>query len=176
MNADKCGDTTFTQLRREGAVCMYRRDRVSNGELHSFEVFVTKTVKAGAPLPGGGTVAEDYEQYPGASSFGRSAWSTNAEQRANKIFDGLIKKAVAAVEHETEEIETVPVARVAKGEVTLKLPDKPFTQKELAAFNGLDNYKEVYSDLQKMLSNKTLKVVGERTAGRGKAAKLFGPA
>ena len=70
----------------------------------------------------------------------------------------------------------MPVARVEKGEVTLKLPEKPFTQKELAAFNGIDNYKAVYSDLQKMLSTGVLKVVGEREATRGKPAKLFGKA
>jgi hypothetical protein len=184
MNADKCGNHTFTQVRREGNVCLYRRNRLSDGRYSCFEVFITKVVKAGAPLPGGGQVAEDYEQYPGAASFGRTAWSicgveAVAERRALTIFDELVKGKTKTVEVEEtggEEAETMPVARVVKGEVTLKLPEKPFTQKELAAYNGFDNYKIVYSDLQKMLLNGTLKVVGTREAGRGKPAKLFGKA
>ena len=75
-------------------------------------------------------------------------------------------------------IEThVKVARVSsKGRVTLELPDKPFSQKELAAFNNIANYKEVYSDLQRMLASGMVKVHGFREVSegtRGKAAKLF---
>jgi len=182
MNADKCGDHTFTQVRRENNVAAYRRNSVATGRFHTFEVFLIKVVKAGAPLPGGGTVAESYEQYPGASAFGRSAWSMGGEEKAAlkvtmKKFDELLKsKSPVVVEETSTEVETVPVARVAKGEVTLKIPDQPFTQKELAAFNGIENYKEVYSDLQKMLASKALKIVGQREVTRGKAAKLFGKA
>ncbi len=178
FNADKCGDQIFTQVKREGNVCMYRRQKIAGGPIQSFEVFVTKVVKAGAPLPGGGQVAEDYEQYPGKSAFGRTAWSiggVDGEKRASEKFDLLVKEAnkIIDLDAEIEENDPMPVARVSKGEVTLKIPEKPFTQKELAAFNGFDNYKVVYSDLQKMLSNGTLKVAGERESTRGKPAKLF---
>lgn len=182
MNADKCGNHTFTQIRREKNVAAYRRNRESDNRFQGFEVFLIKVVKAGAPLPGGGVVAEDYEQYPGASVFGRSAWSMCGNEKAALAqtmlkFNELLKDKAAVVVETTEpEGETVPVARVVKGEVTLKLPDKPFTQKELAAFNGIANYKEVYSDLQKMLASKTVKVVGQREVTRGKPAKLFGKA
>lgn len=179
MNADKCGNHTFTQVRREKNVAAYRRNKVTNNHFEGFEVFLIKVVKAGAALPGGGKVAEDYEQYPGSSAFGKHAWSIggaekDAEKRAMKLFDSLLKTEIpVVVEAETEETETVPVARVVRGEVTLKLPDNPFTQRELAAANDLENYKAVYSDLQKMLKSGVLKVVGEKQAGRGKAAKLF---
>lgn len=176
MNADKCGNHTFTQVRRQGNVCLYRRDRVTNGSLFGFEVFLTKTVKAGSPLPGGGTVAEDYEQYPGASSFGRSAWNTNSEKRADELFAELLGKQTAIVP-ETEETELVPVARVSqpKGDRrALKWPEGPFTQKDLAAFNGIDNYKEVYTDLQRALANGTLKISEQtKEVARGRAAKMF---
>lgn len=183
MNADKCGNHTFTQVRREKNVAAYRRNAVDSGRFRGFEVFVVKVVKAGAPLPGGGVVAEDYEQYPGASSFGRSAWSMCGNEKAAlaatmQKFDELLKGKAVVVAEEPAVIEgeTVPVARVVKGEVTLKIPDQPFTQKELAAFNGIKNYKEVYSDLQKMLATKAVKVVGQREVTRGKPAKLFGKA
>lgn len=178
MNADKCGNHTFTQTRREGNFCIYRRNRVSDGTVHSYEVFITRLIKAGTPLPGGNFVAEDYEQYPGANAFGRTAWSysgTHAEQAAKKTFDRIkAKKEQPEVEIETEGTVTViPVARVSKSKVTLKLPDKPFTQKDLAAFNNITNYKEVYAPLQAMLADKTLRQAGTKETTRGKAAKLF---
>jgi len=175
MNADKCGNHTFTQTRREGNFCIYRRNRCSDGSLHSYEVFITRTVKAGTPLPGGNVVSEDYEQYPGANAFGRTAWSYSgkqAEQAANIKFD-RIKAEKEQPEVEVDgEIVPVPVARVSKAKVELKLPDKPFTQKELAAFNKIDNYKEVYAPLQNMLATKVLRLAGTREVTRGKPAKL----
>jgi hypothetical protein len=177
MNADKCGNHKFTQVRREGMICMYQRIKIETDRLHSVEVFVTKLVKAGSPLPGGGTVAEDYEQYPGASSFGRTAWSTNSIEGGNIIFNRLLAKNVPVVEGENEETELVTVARVTqpKGDRRgLKWPEGPFTQKQLAAFNEIGNYKEVYTDLQRALANGTLKV-SEQTheVNRGRAAKMF---
>lgn len=179
MNADKCGNHTFTQVRRDGNVAAYRRNNLNDNHFRGFEVFLIKVVKAGASLPGGGIVAESYEQYPGASFFGRSAWSITgvekvAEGRAMELFDELIKTETDPTEAEEIRMEVVPVARVVKGEVTLKIPEVPFTQKELASFNGIENYKDVYSNLQKMLNGKILKVVGQREVTRGKPAKLFG--
>lgn len=177
MNADKCGNHTFTQIRREGNFCIYRRNRCSDGSLHSVEVFITRTIKAGTPLPGGNTVAEDYEQYPGANAFGRTAWSysgKDAELAANIKFDRIkAEKEQPEVEIELDGAVTVPVVRVTKEKPTLKLPTKPFTQKELAAFNQIENYKEVYAPLQAMLANNTLRLAGTREVTRGKAAKLF---
>jgi len=178
MNADKCGNHTFTQTRREGNFCIYRRNRVSDGTVHSYEVFITRVIKAGTPLPGGNFVAEDYEQYPGANAFGRTAWSysgAQAEPAANLVFDRIkAAKEQPEVEIETDgAVTTIPVARVAKSKLELKLPGKPFTQKELAAHNNIANYKEVYSSLQSMLADKILRLAGTREVTRGKAAKLF---
>jgi len=177
MNADKCGNHTFTQVRREGNICMYRRNRVDNDRLHTVEVFVTRVVKAGSPLPGGGTVAEDYEQYPGASSFGRTAWSTGDIKGGELIFERLLKKQIAVEEADTNETELVPVARVVqpKGERrALNWPTVPFTQKDLAAFNHIDNYKEVYTDLQRALATNHVRVCEQvKEVNRGRAAKMF---
>jgi len=184
MNADKCGNHTFTQLRREGEFAMYRRDRVKEGTFHSAEVFKVKVVKAGV----GYNTGDDYEQYPGYAAFGRHAWSISGDEKtaiaaANRKFDALLKNEVpiveAEIEGETEVSESVPVVRVVSPtpiKAGLKLPNGEFSQKELAAFNGFDNYKVVYSDLQKMLARGILKLGSKREKAdgvRGKAAQLF---
>lgn len=180
-NADGCGNHTFTQLRREGDFAMYRRDRVKEGTFHSAEIFKVKVVKANT----GYNKGDDYEQYPGKTAFGRHAWSISGEEKTaiacgNRKFDKLLKNEVVielADEPETEMETSVPVVRVVSPtpiKQGLKLPDKPFTQKELASWNNISNYKEVYSDLQKMLARGILKIVGERDSIRGKKAKLFG--
>lgn len=181
-NCDKCGNHTFTQLRKDGNVYLYRRNRMDS-TFHSFEVFVAKTVLAGSPLPNGTVVEEDYIQYPGASAFGRTAWSISGKEEiglmaANRKFNAVLKRDVV-VEVEEPEIEaddSVPVVRVistAPIKEGLKLPNGEFSQKELAKFNGFDNYKVVYSDLQKMLARGILKRGSVRPATRGKPAQLF---
>ena len=92
------------------------------------------------------------------------------------MFEQLLKNEKPEITVDDDEGETVPVVRVvskAPVKAGLKLPDKPFSQKELAAFNGFDNYKVVYSDLQKMLANGMLKLAGKRESTRGKSAQLF---
>jgi hypothetical protein len=177
MNADKCGDHTFTQIRREGNICCYRRNRVSDNRVHSFEVFITRVVKAGSPLPGGGMVAEDYEQYPGKTAFGRTAWSILMEQRANTVFNGLLAKNVIPEPDTAEETELVNIVKVVRPKSdrrAIKFPKGPFTQKDLAAFNGIENYKEVYTDLQRALADGTLKISAQvKEVSRGRAAKMF---
>ena len=163
---------------------MYRRDRVKEGTFHSAEVFKVKVVKAGV----GYNTGDDYEQYPGYADFGRHAWSISGDEKtaiaaANRKFDALLKNEVpiveAEIEGETEVSESVPVVRVVSPtpiKAGLKLPNGEFSQKELAAFNGFDNYKVVYSDLQKMLARGILKLGSKREKAdgvRGKAAQLF---
>ncbi len=177
QNADKSGNNRFIQVRKEKDVALYRRE-TTEGHLIGFEVFRFKTIQAGAPLPGGGVVEETYESYPGGKAFGRTAWFCGDEERAVARFNELLTGKAAVVEAEGEtEHEAVPVVRVvstAPIKEGLKLPDGPFTQKELASFNGFDNYKVVYSDLQKMLSKGILKVSEKvHDSTRGKSAKMF---
>jgi predicted DCC family thiol-disulfide oxidoreductase YuxK len=179
-NADKSGDNRFIQIKKEKDVALYRREKM-DGSLKGFEVFSFKTIQTGALLPGGNVVQETYQSYPGGKSFGKTAWyisGENAADRAHEMFDSLVKGKVQ-VEPETDETEEteeiVPVVKVSTTPMKdgLKFPEKPFTQKELAAFNGFDNYKVVYSDLMKGLNSGKLRVFGERPAPRGKPARLF---
>lgn len=74
---------------------------------------------------------------------------------------------------------TVPVVRVTSAAPVksgLRFPSGEFSQKELAAFNGFDNYKVVWSDLQKLLAKGVLVKASKREKAegqRGKAAQLF---
>jgi hypothetical protein len=183
MNSDKCGNHTFTQLRREGNFALYRRDRVCDGKFHSVEVFKVKVVKAGT----GYNTGDDYEQYPGGEAFGRHAWSISGEEKTaiecgNRRFDKLLKNEVAIEPMDETEVEaetSVPVVRVVSPtpiKQGLKLPDGEFSQRELASYNGFDNYKVVYSDLQKMLQRGILVLGSKRKkadGARGKTAQLF---
>ena len=179
-NCDLSGNDRFIQLKKEGNVALYRREHM-DGEEKAFEVFQFKTVLEGAGQRGGGTVKESYEQYPGGKAFGKTAWyisGGNAIERAHEMFDNLVRGKVE-VELEPEEAEetdeVVPVVKVSKAPMKdgLTFPKGPFTQRELATHNKLENYKVVYSDLMKGLANGKLKVSGERPSIRGKPAKLF---
>jgi hypothetical protein len=173
------GAVTLKQVIRNEKVAVY--NRLKKGHSEGFEVFIIGFALKGAPLPGGGTEAEDRERYPTANTFGRTAWFVSgpgAEGRAIELFEKLGKGKIqvdTTAEPDSDETETPTLRqpRVARAVVDLNIPEKPFTQKELAAFNKIENYKEVYSDLQRMLNNGTLKVSGTRDSVRGKSAKLF---
>jgi hypothetical protein len=132
-------------------------------------------------MRGGGVETEDREPYPGKSAFGKTAWyisGPNAVDRAHELFSKLVK-GESAVDEENLEVETedevVPVVKVLNTPMKdgLKFPKGPFTQRELATHNGLENYKVVYSDLMKGLNSGKIRVAGERPAPRGKPARLF---
>lgn len=94
MNANKVGDNVFKQLKRVGNICLYSRTPIHDEEPRWWEVIITKVVKEGTPLPGGAKVEADYENYPGASSFGLTGWFYNRLSDAEKRFDDLVKKSL----------------------------------------------------------------------------------
>lgn len=188
-NSDGNGKNTFTQIRRDGDVALYRRETM-DGHLVGYEVFKFNIILKGAEGRGGIIVDEDYERYPSKGSFGKSAWfigGKNAEDRAMERFTELVTgiKTVEPVnttedDGDDDEIEgtAVPVIRVVSSEAPVKdgftWPKGRFTQKELAAWNHIDNYKQVYSDLMKGLSRGIIKIAGVRSRDDGKrSAKEF---
>lgn len=185
-NSDGNGKNTFTQIRRDGDVALYRRETMG-GHLVGYEVFKFNVILKGAEGRGGITVDEDYERYPSKGSFGKSAWfigGKNAEDRAMERFTELVTgiKTVEPVNttendgDDDDETETVPVIRVSNKACKdgFSWPKGRFTQKELAAFNHIDNYKQVYSDLMKGLSRGIIKIKGVRSRDDGKrSAKEF---
>lgn len=140
-NADKCGDHIFTQIKRTGNVAVYRRNEVDTNKLIGFEVFVIKTVKAGTVFAKGGTPTEnDYESYPGSSSFGKSAWFCVTEDRAMERFDQLVEK------------NSEP-----KGP---KIPSGNFTLMDFATSNNLGLTKETADVLTSLIRSRVCKFIG----------------
>ena len=98
-----------------------------------------------------------------------------------KTFSNGIEPKAAPVELEVISTEVMiidpSVSRGRKGTLTkgkLNLPDVPFSQKELAAFNNIADYKHVYGRLHEMVDNGTLVKAGIRdNPGRGKDIQLY---
>jgi hypothetical protein len=166
MNADATGNQTFRQLRKDSGVALYERIRSDNSHF-GYEVFVIKTVKAGKKLPGGKVVEEDYERYPGAHVWGKTAWSPKTLSDAEDKFDEL----VAMVKSE----EGQPKRRGRKSKkVNLVLPKGDFTMKMLIAETGLTQ-PVLYVRLQKLIKDGAVKEVArvKSEGGRGKAAVVY---
>ena len=164
-NCDSVGNTTFKQLRKQDGVALYERFK---GDNHfCYEVFVVKTIKAGTPLPGGKKVEEDYEQYPGAAQWGKTAWSPKTLDKAEDMFDKLVKKL------KSEEGQPKRRGRKSKT-VNLALPSGEFTMKMLITETGLTQ-PVLYVRLQKLLKENKVKEVGrvKPEGGRGKAMVVY---
>lgn len=105
---------TLRFVKREGLVCLYERIKKS-GQSDGYEVFTVKVVQEGAPMPGGGVVAETYESYPRGNSFGKTAWQIIGKDKAEEKFQTLLNKANHVEEEATE--FTVPVAEFTCGDL-----------------------------------------------------------
>ncbi len=102
-NCDFCGNHTFTQIRFEKDIYIYRRTR-KDGTIHSYEVFSRKIVKAGTTYPNGKVEPEDRVSYPGKSSFGRTAASCKTLEWAEKRFDDMLNGRFIRPDEPEEEI------------------------------------------------------------------------
>jgi len=165
-NADFTGKQTFRQLRKDNGVAMYERIRPDDSHF-GYEVFLIKTVKAGKKLPGGKVVTEDYERYPGAHVWGKTAWSAKTLDDAEDKFD----KLVAMVKSEVGQ----PKRRGRKSKkIDLVLPVGEFTMKMLIAETGL-THSVLYVRLQKLIKDGIVKEVRRQKSetARGKAVVVY---
>lgn len=85
------------QIKRVGDIAIYERTVAKSGRPDGYEV-IKISRHEGYEL--GGQKIEPAETYPGASQFGKSAWSTNTLQRAEQIF---AEKLAEAKENEAKE-------------------------------------------------------------------------
>ena len=166
MNADKCGNEVFRQMRKSDGVAMYQRIRT--GGRYGYEVFIIKTIKAGTALPGGKSVAEDYEQYPGAAQWGKTAWSPGSRGAANAKFDALVKRLRSEVGQPKRR------GRKATAATTFVVPVGKFTMKMLIEQTGMTQ-PVLYVRLQKLIKEgKVVEVDRVRTeTGRGRLAVVY---
>jgi len=166
MNCDKCGNHTFKQRRKteigDSGVALYQRIKL-DGQHFAWEVFMYKTIKAGTALPGGKQVLEDYQQYPGAAQWGKSAWGPSTLSYANKQFDELVEKLKNEVGQ--------PKRRGRKCSIKkdIVLPKGKFTMKILVAKTGLTQ-PALYLRLQKLVKEGIVIEVGrmKSESGRGR--------
>ena len=161
-NTDKSGDQIFRQMRKKDGVAMYQRIR-PDGSIKGYDVFIIKTIKAGTPLPHGKSVAEDYEQYPGAAQWGKTAWSPSSESAAEEKFDDLVLRMRSEIGQ--------PKRRGRKAVATTKfvVPSGKFTMKMLVEQTGMTQ-PVLYMRIQKLITDGKVVVVdrirSENSRGR----------
>ena len=190
-NADQCGLHTFKQVKRCSNAAIYQRIR-KDGTTHSFEAFRVKVVKAGAKLPNGTLVQEDYESYPGKSAFGRHAYSCKTIAQAEMRYDEVIKNQEpidTSVDEEgddsTSGVKTKPDTktnatkgtrgRKAIDRSTIRMPKKgeKFEVKGLHLMNLEVSFGFIYQHLRLLLSTGQVKVFDSVSGGRGKPRLIY---
>ena len=142
-NFDRVGNTKFIQLKKENGVAIYERQNM-DGSFRSYEVFIVKVIEKGTALPGGNSVQETYEQYPGCAAFGKTAYDCKTIASAEERYDELVKKVKCSNDAKEESIKTgVPVKRGRKAstkmnvKMTLK-KDSKFTINMLNTYTGVN--------------------------------------
>jgi len=79
----KTNGTTYSLVKRTSWKAMYK------AEGGQYEVFKVKVLPAtemfGNPVP-------EREKFPGNEDFGKFAWCLSSREKADEIYDGLIKK------------------------------------------------------------------------------------
>lgn len=193
-NANGTGLQTFLMVLHgtnpEGNnVYIYQRTTEDN-KPYGFEVFIPNIKKAGTyPLPGGKeiTYPEDFEEYPGASLFGKKAWSCLTLERAKEHFERLMCKGAAEVDEEEPEKDALSVSsevifnpsspKKQKGmKPILIYPVGEFSVKDLAETNKVD-YPIAFIFVKESISTGKIKETRkERRNVKGKETQLYAKA
>lgn len=186
-NVDQCGLHTFKQIKCTDKAALYQRIR-KDGTTHSWESFRIKIVRAGAKLPNGTVVAEDYVQYPGKSAFGKYAYSCTTLGSAERHFDEIVQLQLendsekVVDEDDGENKVTVKVegskgkrGRKAIDRKSIKMPIKgeKFDLKGFHLLNPDVSIGFLYQHLKGLL-NIDIKIVDTVSGGRGKPRLVYG--
>ena len=178
-NYDRVGNTKFIQIKKENGVAIYERQNM-DGSFRSYEVFVVKVIEKGTALPGGNSVQETYEQYPGCAAFGKTAYDCKTIASAEERFDELVKKVKCSNDAKEESIKTgVPVKRGRKAstkmnvKMTLK-KDSKFTISMLNTYTGV-NTVYIRKAVNEWLESGAITVSGvvKSESGRGKPSTEY---
>jgi hypothetical protein len=176
-NFDRVGNTKFIQIKKENGVAIYERQNM-DGSTRSYEVFIVKVVPKGTALPGGNTVQETYEQYPGCAAFGKTAYDCKTIDTAEKRFDELVKKVKDSADAKEEAVKTGnPVKRGRKANsktATVTVPSGKFTMKMLMSEYQLPQ-PTLYLIVKKWIAEAKVGVVDSvrNESGRGKPALVY---
>ena len=178
-NFDRVGNTKFIQRKKENGVAMYERQNM-DGTFRSYEVFIVKVVPKGTALPGGNTVQETYEQYPGCAAFGKTAYDCKTIDQAEKRFDELVKKVKDSNDAKEESIKTgkpIRRGRKASPKVNVKMTlnkGSKFTISMLSTYTGMDSV-FIRKAVKQWLIDGVISVTGsvKSESGRGKPANEY---
>ena len=162
-NFDRVGNTKFIQIKKENGVAIYERQNM-DGSTRSYEVFIVKVVPKGTALPGGNTVQETYEQYPGCAAFGKTAYDCKTIDRAEERFAELVEKVKASADAKEEAVKTA----------TVNVPSGKFTMKMLISEYELPQ-PTLYLIVKKWIAEAKVGVVDSvrNESGRGKPALVY---
>jgi len=194
-NNDFVGNCNFDLVKKQNDVYLYHRTNM-DGSHRSYEVFISKFIAKGTPLPGGLSEKEDRMAYPGAAQFGKTAYDCKTLDQAERRFDELLVKSKEKVLNKELSLKTGKIVRgrksnpnkvvvvKAKGgkrgrkrmDVKFQLPQvgETFTMKQLVAASGVSQ-PLLYIRLQELIgSGKVQESARVRTEGqRGRAAVLY---
>jgi len=173
-NFDRVGNTKFIQIKKENGVAIYERQNM-DGSFRSYEVFIVKVVPKGTALPGGNTVQETYEQYPGCAAFGKTAFDCKTIDRAEERFAELVEKVKASADAKEEAVKTgnpVKRGRKAGPKMNVKMPlnkGTKFTISMLTTYTGI-NTVYIRKAVKEWLNDGVISVNGnvKNETGRGK--------
>lgn len=183
-NANTSGLHKFHQLRRgvnpKGeSVYIYNRI-TAEGNVFGFEVFTPMVTKAGTvqKFPNGSTrtIEDDTENYPGASSFGRTAYFCSTMDRAEFRFNELM-----GIENLTEvhvAVNPKPVAVTPKpvkpsNSPEPQYPGPEFTMQEISDLNGIEKTK-MYFLMRDLLAQGKVRELRRESRGRGRPTVIYG--
>lgn len=187
-NIDKCGDNRFIEVRREGTVVIFRREKMDK-TFKSYEIHILGIVKQGSPLPGGLFVKEDYEHLASSQKWGKMGWECKNIKQALEFFEKA-KQIVAQKElnrqlrdnpetenEELPEVELVPVVHKKRGRkavvrAEIVFPDGEFTMKQLLEVNTSYTAPTLYISVQDLLGKK-IKIERRESSGRGKPCIIY---
>ena len=178
-NFDRVGNTKFIQLKKENGVAIYERQNM-DGSTRSYEVFIVKVIEKGTALPGGNSVQETYEQYPGCAAFGKTAYDCKTIASAEERFDELVKKVKCSNDAKEESIKTgVPVKRGRKASTKMDVKmtlDKgsKFTISMLTTYTGVDTV-YIRKAVNEWLESGVITISGvvKSESGRGKPSTEY---
>lgn len=178
-NFDRVGNTKFIQLKKENGVAIYERQNM-DGSFRSYEVFIVKVIEKGTPLPGGNTVQETYEQYPGCAAFGKTAYDCKTIDTAEARFEELVKKVKNSNDAKEESIKSgkpVKRGRKASAKMNVKMTlnkGSKFTISMLSTYTGV-NTVYIRKAVKEWLADGVITVTGEvkSETGRGKSSTEY---
>lgn len=194
-NFDKVGNCNFDLVKKHNDVYLYHRTNMDATHV-SYEVFLSKFVAKGTPLPGGVVEKEDRMAYPGANAFGKTAYDCKTIGQAENRYDELLVKSKDKADNKELSLQTGKIVRGRKAnpnkvvvvknvggkrgrkrmDVNFQLPDSggTFTMKQLVASSGV-NQPLLYIRIQELIhSNKVIVSGSFREEGaRGKSQVVY---